>query len=335
MTRQASFALILTAALLASCNVQSTLRPAGPAAEELSDLNWFLIILFLTITVVMLGLIALVLTRPRGSLDEHEPVGIGGGHSWILIGGFGIPAAILSVVFGVGLAGMSKFPLHDGSHMPPEIRVVGHQWWWELHYVQGGVDQQFVTANEIHIPVGRPVDIDLTSRDVIHSFWVPSLHGKVDLLPKQPNRIRIQASRAGTFRGQCAEYCGEQHAHMNLMVVADPPDQYQRWLAGQLQPALSPGNEEQARGQVLFMNRPCLLCHTIRGTGAGGRAGPDLTHIGSRRKIAANMLDNDIANLSAWVTHAQSLKPGAEMPNVTQFTGPELHEIVAYLQSLK
>lgn len=327
--------LIFAGTLLGGCARQAVWAPAGPAAEQLEHLNFFVTILFLMVAVVVLGLIVFVASRPRGSLGWHEPIDIGGGHSWVTIGGFAVPAVILAVVFITGMNGMTKFPLEGGSRRPAEIRIVGHQWWWEVEYLSAEPDLMLTTANEIHIPAGRPVDIDLTSYDVIHSFWVPELHGKVDLIPSQMNRIQVEAARPGTYRGQCAEYCGEQHAHMILTVVAQPVEEYNAWLAHQRQEAAEPVTPEEKLGQSLFLSRPCVTCHTIRGTHARSDVGPDLTHVGSRLKIAANMLDNNPANLAAWVTHAQSLKPGAKMPNITAFKGDELQALVAYLSSLK
>jgi cytochrome c oxidase subunit 2 len=330
-----SIAVVLPVLALAGCTRIAVFNPAGPAADHLSSLTLFISILFLAIALVMWALIALVASRPRGSFAEHAPVDIGGGHGWVLIGGFLIPAAILAVVFITGLSAMSKFPLHDGMLMPADIVLTGHQWWWEVKYKDGPLDQEVTTANEIHIPAGRPVDIDLTSVDVIHSFWVPTLHGKVDLIPSMRNRIRIEAAQPGVYRGQCAEYCGAEHAHMILYVVADTPEQYQRWLADQRKPGAAPQDDQQTHGQQLFMNGPCSNCHTIAGTLAQGKVGPDLTHIGSRRAIAANMLENNPANLEAWITHAQALKPAVAMPNITQFNGEESRALVAYLRSLK
>ena len=234
-----------------------------------------------------------------------------------------------------GLNSMSDFPLNRGMLKPPQIQLIGHQWWWEVHYLYGPVNEHFVTANEIHIPTGSDVDIELNSADVIHSFWVPALHGKVDLIPGTNNRIRIQASHPGVLRGQCAEYCGEEHAEMILLVVAQTPDDFNRWLADSRRLAVQPVTEEQKEGQQLFMSASCSLCHTIQGTLAGGTLGPDLTHIGSRRRIASNWLENNTGNLTAWVTSARSLKPAVLMPNLTQFNGDQVRALVAYLQSLK
>lgn len=333
--KAARFATGMAGAIGIAAAQQRVLTPGGPAGESLTHLGWFILILSLVVLAVMWILIALALTRARGNLTEHAPPDTGGGQNWIVYGGFVFPAIVLAVMYIAGLASMTKFPLDGGMNMPAQIRIVGHQWWWEVHYLDGPVHDHFVTANEIHIPAGQAVDIDLTSEDVIHSFWVPSLHGKVDLIPGNMNRIRIEASHPGTYYGQCAEFCGAEHAKMKLMVVADTPDGFRNWLAHSREPAVAPASDEQKLGQEVFMSGACSLCHMIDGTDAAGTLGPNLTHVGSRKKIAANLLDNNTANLSAWVTHAQSLKPAVVMPNVTQFNGDQLHELVAYLQSLK
>jgi cytochrome c oxidase subunit 2 len=331
-------AVLSSAVLTGYGQAQSTLDPAGPAARSLSGVSWFVYILFIAVAIVMWALIWLMATRRRGTFDDHAPVDVGGGQSWVLIGGFIIPAIILAVIFILGLTTMRRFPIHDQnmSHENvPEIRLTGHQWWWEARYVGGSPDMSFATANEIHIPVGRPVNIELSSADVIHSFWVPNLSGKVDLIPGRVNRMRIEADRPGVYNGKCAEYCGAQHANMMIIVVAQPDDQYEAWRARQLEPASTPASAQEIRGAALFLERPCAFCHTIRGTPARGGVAPDLTHMALRRGLAANALANDKANLAAWVTHAQSLKPGSAMPNVTQFSGEELQAIVAYLQQLR
>ncbi len=331
------FLLALLLSILSGCGLpQSMLNPGGQAADYLSTLIWIEVILFCAITFAIWILLAWTATRRRGSLDQHEPWDSTGGQRWILIGGFAVPFLVLSTVFGLGIDWMSNFPVDAGkSPVGPDIQVIGHQWWWELHYVKGPVDQHFVTANEIHIPVGRPVNIELETRDVIHSFWVPTLHGKVDLIPGQPNFIRIEADHAGTFRGQCAEYCGEEHARMALLVVAQSEPDYEAWRAQQLNPAAEPTTQEALHGRDVFMGAACSLCHAIRGTQAQGHLAPDLTHIGGRQRIAGNYYTNNQANLEAWVTHAQSLKPGAEMPDLTVFNGTDLRALVAFLQQLK
>ncbi len=314
---------------------QNILQPAGPAGASLARLGWFILLLSLAVFVVMWFIIGLLLTRPRGTLSEHAPSDTGGGQKWLLFGGFIFPAGVLMAMYLSSLTSMSNFPLDKGMQNPAQIRIVGHQWWWEEHYLYGDNHEHFVTANELHIPAGQPVDIDLISDDVIHSFWVPALHGKVDLIPGNMNRIRIEASSPGIYRGQCAEYCGDEHAKMLLLVVAQSPDDFQKWLAQSRQPAAMPVTPEQIEGQQVFMAGACSLCHKIDGTAAQATLGPNLTHLASRKKIAANVLDNDTANLAAWVTHARSLKPGVVMPNLSEFTGDQLRSLVAYLQNLK
>jgi cytochrome c oxidase subunit 2 len=325
--------LVFAAVLLQLAGSQSMLNPGGPAARSISRLSWIVFIIFLVVTLVMWALIAWVAVRRRGTFEEHAPYDAEGGFSWILIGGVVVPFVVLTFIFILNVDTLSGFPMHDGQ-MKPEIRVVGHQWWWEIQYLSDDPSQEFTTANEIHIPAGKMVDVELVSNDVIHSFWVPRLHGKEDLIPGQPNMIRIRADQPGTFRGQCAEYCGEEHAHMVILVVAQSPDDFNAWRQRQLSPAVQPADAEGQHGEQIFLSGPCALCHSIRGTGAGGSIAPDLTHLASRRGLAANMLVNNTANLEAWVTHAQSLKPGSKMPDLAEFTGEDLRSLVAYLQEL-
>lgn len=321
---------------LAACNTpRSTLNASGPAAGNIASLEWAVLITFCVVSLIMWVLLAWAVSRRRGSLDSHEPWNEGGGQAWIAYGGFAIPLAVLFVFFVFGIVWMTKFPVHDGDHLHPEIHVIGHQWWWEIQYLGHPEERQFTTANEIHIPVGRPVDLELTTQDVIHSFWIPKLHGKVDLINGQRNYIRIEASSPGTYYGQCAEYCGAQHAHMLLVVVAQPEPDYQAWYSQQLNPASEPATAEAVHGRDVFMGTACALCHQIRGTAAHGKVAPDLTHLASRLGIAANSYSNDQANLEAWITHAQSLKPGAEMPDLAAYNGPDLRALVAFLRELK
>lgn len=314
----------------------STLAPAGPAADRLAGLGIPILLLFLAIVIVVWALLAALVFRRHGTLEEHAPIDAQGGMGWVLIGGFLLPVLAFAGVFLATLRTMSAFPMeaHHGGR-PAEIRILGRQWWWEVQYLGARPDLQVTTANEIHIPVGRPVEIELETRDVIHSFWVPRLHGKVDLVPGQPNRIRIQAGRPGVYPGECAEFCGLQHANMRLLVIAEPPQAFARWLEHERKPALAPRTVSAHRGRVLFMSRACSLCHTVRGTPALGSVGPDLTHLGSRRTIAANTLPNNLADLHAWVTNAPSLKPGVKMPELAQFRGDELHDLVEYLRELR
>ena len=337
MTRRATrFAAAVVACTALGCTAdRSALSPGGPAARVLANLGWPLLLGFLAVSAVMWGLIAWVAWRRTGTLEEHAPPDAKGGLRWVAIGGFVIPAIAFAATFVATINSLSAFPMDHHPHAEAEIRVLGHQWWWEVQYRMGDVSDYFTTANEIHIPAGRPVDLQLVSDDVIHSFWAPRLHGKVDLVPGMDNRIRLQADRRGVYHGACAEFCGLQHAHMRFVVVADDPAAFDAWLEHERHPAASRGLSAAAeRGKTVFNGGPCVLCHTVRGTDARGTIGPDLTHFAERRLIAA-ALPQDVATLHSWVTNAPSLKPGTFMPALTQFTGSELQDLVAYLQTLK
>ena len=190
------------------------------------------------------------------------------------------------------------------------------------------------TANEIHVPVGRPVQFELHSTDVIHSFWAPNFNGKKDLIPGHPTTLLITASRAGTFRGQCAEYCGAQHAHMRFVMVAEPVAAFDGWLAAQRQPSAAPGTEEEKKGLQVFTSSSCVLCHTIQGTSARGTVGPNLTHIASRPRLAAGTLPNNEGHLGGWILDPQQIKPGAHMPQ-NNLSPADLKALLSYLETLK
>jgi cytochrome c oxidase subunit II len=312
---------------------RSPLNPAGPAARMLAELGWPVLVGFVAVSAVMWGLLLWVMLRRTGTLLEHESPKAPGGLGWVIWGGFVIPALTFSAIFVAALGTMNGFPMDHHEHHGVDIRIVGHQWWWEVQYVSKDLTRFFTTANEIHIPAGKPVDIELVSPDVIHSFWAPRLHGKVDLIPGMDNFIRVQADRPGTYPGACAEFCGLQHAHMRFLVVAEEEAKYQVWLAKQREPAPEPAEPQAARGRKLFLNGPCVLCHTVRGTPARGSVGPDLTHLAGRSTIAAS-LPRDLANLHAWIVNAPSLKPGTQMPALAQLRGDELHDLVAWLETL-
>jgi cytochrome c oxidase subunit 2 len=196
------------------------------------------------------------------------------------------------------------------------VDVVGKQWWWEIRYRDADPGRTFTTANELHVPVGKRVELRLTSTDVIHSFWVPELHGKTDLIPGRENVTWVQASRPGVFGGQCAEYCGLQHAHMGLLVIAQPEEEFEQWAARQRESAAAPGDSVTGLARRTFLGSACALCHAVRGTPAGGNLGPDLTHVASRRTLAAGLLPNTPGHLGGWIANPQALKPGARMPRV-------------------
>jgi cytochrome c oxidase subunit 2 len=225
---------------------------------------------------------------------------------------------------------LARLPLRDAVN----IEVVGHQWWWTVRYVSGPVSETFETANEIHVPVGRPVVVKLNADDVIHSLWIPSLTGKRDLVPGRTATLAFRADRAGIYRGQCAEFCGFQHAFMAFEVHAHPPEEFERWRQQQLAPAPEPADPQALRGKMLFQSVSCAMCHAIQGTLAQGRRAPDLTHLASRRMIAAGTLPNTPGNLASWIADPHKHKPGVNMP-ASPMSGEDLAAIVAYLGTLK
>jgi cytochrome c oxidase subunit 2 len=279
--------------------------------------------------VIVAGFIVFAIVRGR-----RDPAGAGdpspsrvSDDAFIWWGGVIVPVLILAVLAVATVASASE--LRKPSTAPLRVEVVGKRWWWEVSYP----DQQVVTANEIHLPAGRPVEIGLDSDNVIHSFWVPGLAGKEDNIPGQHNTLRFTPERPGSYRGQCAEYCGLEHGLMAFMVVVDPPGEFERWLARRRTPAALPTDEVAARGEVVFMRESCFGCHTIRGTQATGRIGPDLSDFGSRKWIGSVTVPNTTRNLAAWITNAQSIKPGALMPPIA-LEPRDLNAVVAYLQSL-
>jgi cytochrome c oxidase subunit II len=242
-----------------------------------------------------------------------------------------VTAALLALVI---RAGTSVAANEDPPPSAPlTIEVIGHQWWWQIRYLSEEPSRNFTTANEIHIPVGQTVRFRLISADVIHSFWVPALGGKTDLIPGQTNIMALEAIRPGVFRGQCAEFCGIQHANMALVVVALEPDAFRAWWDAQLNPPPPITSQEVKTGETAFVQK-CGLCHAVRGTRAGGIVGPDLSHLMQRRTIAAGTLPNNIGYLAAWIADPQRKKPGNIMPK-PDISAAELQQIITYLQTLR
>jgi len=312
----------------------------GPKNYSVVSLLYGSIVLSLAV-VAIIGIMVLVGSllrrmRPRSGQVGDVPIDRPGrGLSLIYVG------TTLTFFVLLGLTIWDFAVLADVAGPPRKpaftITVVGHQWWWEYRYDDGDVSRNFTTANEAHIPVGQPVRIELLTADVIHSFWVPALSGKTDTIPGQQNRTWIQADKPGFYRGSCTEYCGQQHAHMGLMVVADPPDQFRAWWDRQLQPPAFGDAQPQAsaaeRGEQVFMRR-CAVCHTVRGTQAQGRVGPDLSHLMERHGIAAESVPNNIGYLSAWISDPQRIKPGNLMPTI-DVTPAELTSLRSFLQALR
>ena len=314
------------ALLLAACsdNAPSALDTHAPQAHRIADIWWLMLVLAVVVYVVVAGFILVALVRGRRT-ETGKPAKFSD-NRFIVVGGILVPAIILGV-----LAVETVRATADLRESPPgalHIEVVGKQWWWEVRYPGTGV----VTANEIRVPVGRPVEIGMTSTDVNHSLWVPELNGKVDLIPGEHTVTRFTAQRAGTYRGQCAEFCGIQHAKMAFLVVAD--DDFDGWLARHRQPPPAPASSLAATGRRVFTREACAGCHTIRGTSARGTLGPDLTDFGGRRTLGAVSVRNNRGNLAGWIVNAQSIKPGNLMPPIS-LEPDELQALLAYLESLK
>jgi cytochrome c oxidase subunit 2 len=341
MKRVALPALALS--LLISCagHQQSAVDPAGTQSGKIDTLWWsFFWLLGIIFVVVMVVLLLTLMRRHRGAEQElledtHKPSEEAEAKTRRIVIGATIVTILTLFVLIVASVGTGK-AIADLSFKknPLTIQVTGIQWWWQIQYMSSDPSKTLVTANEMHIPVGRPVQILGLSQDVIHSFWVPNLHGKRDLIPSHSTNEWIEADRPGVYRGQCAEFCGIQHAHMALWVIAEPEDKFEAWMRAQLQPAVPPASPETQRGQQVFLDHACVYCHQIRGTTAAGQNAPDLTHFGSRRGIAANTLPNTKGNLAGWIVDPQSTKPGNHMATIA-VNSTDLHPLINYLESLK
>jgi cytochrome c oxidase subunit II len=275
--------------------------------------------------------LAWALLRARRA-RETQAAGDSAGITFALRGWIGI---VIVALFGLTIA---SYAADRALYVAAQskgitLKVTSQQWWWAIEYVSDRPSERFQTANEIHLPVNVPVEIQLSSPDVIHSFWVPNLHGKQDLIPGRETDIHLQPTRTGVFRGQCAEFCGAQHANMAIYVVVESRGDFEKWKARQLQPAADSSDTVTKRGRDAFMNSACPLCHTIRGTDAGGTLGPDLTHLASRMTLAAGALPNGKGNLAAWIGDPQGVKPGNHMPRVS-LNSEDLQSISTYLNGL-
>lgn len=352
----------------AATSPQSALIPGGPAAARIDELWTFMLWSGTTITIIVVAALLFALFRqrdaepaeadqppdPRGKSSENEPGGRDPGHRhrWlaertgvrVMVGaGIVFPGVMLLVIHLLTMrtldaVAMPAFSI-DGVDAPPRagelaIEVTGLQYWWRVVHLDAVPARRFETANEIRIPVGRPVTIRLRSGDVIHSFWVPGLHGKMDLVPGRTNALSIQADTAGIWRGQCAEFCGVQHTMMALVVVAMEPDAFEQWSERQRQPAPTPADSGALADQQRFLASGCVFCHAVRGTVATGSRGPDLTHIASRLTLAAGTLPNTVGHRYGWIANPQAIKPGSLMPTVPMSVD-DLHAIVRYLSTLE
>jgi cytochrome c oxidase subunit 2 len=320
-------------ALLASAcgGNQNMFNPQGPAARSIATLGWVLLASGIVVYLIVMAAMVWALARKRHPSDDHPKTDrtlTRTVAAAVVVTALTLVAlTISSNVAGRGLVS----PSGSGAIT---VDVVGHQWWWDFQYRDVTPSDIVNSPNELHIPIGVPVVLVAQSRDVIHSFWVPNLQGKRDLIPGQVTSIWLQADAPGVYRGQCAEFCGHQHANMALVVVAESMDRFQRWLQQQRRPAAEPVDDLQRRGRDAFLQSSCVSCHTVRGTDAGSRFGPDLTHVASRRTIAAGTLPNTREHLGEWIGNPQSLKPGNRMPpNVVLAENREA--LLSYLRSLR
>lgn len=312
---------------------QSALDPQGPQAAHLADIIWLFIAVCAVVWVLTMAALAAALVRRRA--PRPDPLRIDAPRerrAWLVVG----TAVVLTGLIVIALTALSfvaQRKLYAKSEPAVTIKVIGKQWWWEVRY-EDRPDRAFTTANEIVIPAGEPVTIKLAADDVIHSLWAPNLFGKMDLIPGQDNEIQFLAEKPGIYRGQCAEFCGLQHAHMSLLVIARPRSEFDAWREAQAAPATPPSDEQRKEGEAVFHAKGCAMCHTVRGTPAASPLGPDLTHFASRQTIASATLPMSRGNIAAWVIDPQGVKPGVNMPTM-RIDPEEIDPLVTFLEGLK
>lgn len=337
MKRAAPLAL---AALISGCGgIQSSAGREGVQSALIGDL--FQVFLWTTGAVyfgVMLLLAGAVLRgrrhrRAEGGI-QGEPGTAEEGRWRLALTAFAALTAVVLFVFSLATWFTDRSLAHAGSRPELEIEVIGHQWWWEVRYHDPVASRVVRTANEVHLPAGRTANIRLMSNDVIHSLWIPNLAGKQDLIPGRVSNLELSPRRRGVYRSQCAEFCGMQHAKMALDVTVEEPAQFAAWYEAQLKPPMPPSSGPALAGYAIFQTRQCASCHAVSGTPASGQVAPDLSHVASRRTIAAGTLPINHANLAAWIKDPQGPKPGNNMPKVP-LAPAELEAVTAYLETLK
>ncbi|HEV8293015.1 MAG TPA: cytochrome c oxidase subunit II [Tepidisphaeraceae bacterium] len=334
-------ALLLLQCFLTGCQgFHSSLDPAGPMSGQIYHVIhiFFWVSVVVYVLVVIFSLLAIARMRSRVDLVSDPitipPAEANRRQNQVIAALVVLTAIILFGLMLVDFMAGRKIHAFAGSDNQLVISVTGHQWWWEVQYQDATPSNIVTTANEIHIPVGRPIKIELKSGDVIHSFWVPNLHGKKDAFPDHDTAIWLRADREGEYDGQCAEFCGYQHAQMRMQVIAEGEQKFQQWLQNQRKSAPDPSNEMQRKGQQVFLSTTCVMCHTIQGTNAGARLGPNLTHVASRKKIASGTLPNTTGHLAGWIVDPQKVKPGVRMPQ-NVLSPEDLRALLEYVQSLK
>lgn len=321
-------AWLLVAPFTSGCGGErSALNPAGRDAEKIAELFYWMVGGAVVVWLIVMAL-AIYAIRHRPADPDRRKVRL-----LIVGGGTVFPTVVLTGLLAFGLQMMPDL-LDDGPEDGTRITVTGEQWWWRVRYDPPDGDG-FELANELRLPRGERVPIWLRAADVIHAFWVPALAGKTDMIPGRVNRMALEPTRTGTFRGICAEYCGLSHAKMEFSVVVLERPEYDAWIAAQRQPARPPTGPVAARGQTLFSSLGCSACHTIRGTGATGVLGPDLTHVGSRTTLGAGILPNDIPAFLKWLTDLHRFKPGVKMPSFEMIPEEERLALATYLEGLE
>ncbi|WP_431210313.1 cytochrome c oxidase subunit II [Puia sp. P3] len=303
-------------------------HPSSPEGSLIGKLGNGFLIAATAVTILVIGLTIGIIRKYRQSKNDGEPSQTPGNRR-LEIPMIGVPLLLVTVFFAWSMRTMNAVQPGAGDH-PPDVIITGHQWYWEVVYPSASV----ITANEVHLPVGRRLLLQLNSGDVIHDWWVPALGGKMDMIPGTDNHLWLTIRDTGVFDGACSEFCGQQHAWMRIKVIAQPPEQFDRWLASQSAPAQAPAGRFAGFGQSLFLSASCASCHRIKGTGANGRAGPDLTHLAERGTLLAGRMVNDSANLVAWLTDPQKIKPGARMPRFI-LARDSIDALAAYLTHLQ
>lgn len=314
---------------LVTARIQSSLDSTGSYASNIERLWW---IFFWVSVVVYAAVVMATVYATFHRRHSHGELASEKRATGVITAATGVTVVTLfallvsSILTGRSIAELPATPV--------DVVLTAKQWWWQVEYTDGEKDKHFITANELTIPVGVPVMVRLRSSDVIHSFWIPNLHGKRDIIPGRDAGLIIQADKPGVYRGQCAEFCGLQHAKMAFWVNAVSKEEYLKWADDQRLPSKIPSTAEQRKGMDVFMNGPCPLCHNIAGTNASGKVAPDLTHFASRRSIAAGTIPNRRGYLAGWIVDPQHIKPGAYMPSMPMEKG-DLQPMLAYLESLR
>jgi cytochrome c oxidase subunit 2 len=314
--------------------------PIGPGAQAISQLGWLLIAVCALVNALTLIVFFFVVARalrrsgppnaaPHGeSIDRNKT-------RWVAVA-LAVTTVVLSGLVAASFIADRRLSLLGAKPSNVEVELIAHQWWWEIRYLDATSSRGFVTANELHLPRGEPVSLKLESQDVIHSLWIPNIDRKRDIIPGHEQSIQLVANALGTWQGRCAEYCGYQHAHMDLLAIVESPQDFERWRSHQIEPASTVSSQLQERGAEIFSKSFCGTCHVIRGSDAPGYSAtaPDLTHIASRQTLAAGALPNTEAMLGAWIRDPQHFKPGVKMA-VNELSADDHGALLSYLEILK